>query len=330
MDSFSTFLPRRRVARPEAAGDQFRGVFSTCLVLMGLAFLAAPSVAQESGLSFLRIGTDAAALARGDAGVASTDNAFATYWNPAALAAGADHSLAISNHLWIADVRTYAVAGSYRPGAKWGLGAFATATGSGDLEARDQPGEPRGVFDAQFIATGAGIAREFGPLRAGVLLKFLSERIFTDSAEGYAVDLGLHADLADGAVRLGAAWQNLGSMEDLSAQATELPELVRVGAEVFPFRIVADLDGTPLLTASVLLEYSRDMVGDESRMHVGLASEVLETLVVRAGYLTNDELRDFSAGLGLTITDLQFDYTLLPFESGFGGPAHILTLSYAW
>ena len=61
-----------------------------------------------------------------------------------------------------------------------------------------------------------------------------------------------------------------------------------------------------------------------------LEGEVLETLVVRAGYLTNDELRDFSAGLGLTITDLQFDYTLLPFESGFGGPAHILTLSYAW
>lgn len=298
--------------------------------LMLLFMLVPTSFAQESGLSFLRIGTDAAALARGDAGVASTDNAFATYWNPAALAAGADHSLAVSNHLWIADVRTYAFAASYRPGAKWGLGAFATATGSGDLEARERPGEPSGVFDAQFIASGVGVAREIGPVRAGVLLKFLSERIFTDSAEGYAFDFGLHTDVAEGAVRLGAAWQNLGSMEDLSAQATELPELLRVGAEIFPFRIVADLDGTPLLTASVLLEYSRDMVGEESRFHVGLASEVLETVVARVGYLTNDELRDFSAGLGLTITDLQFDYALLPFESGFGGPAHILTLSYAW
>ncbi|NNF03785.1 MAG: PorV/PorQ family protein [Rhodothermales bacterium] len=308
-----------------------RPVLTVLYLVAGvIAVTASPSSAQESGLSFLRIGTDAAALARGDAGVASTDNAFATYWNPAALAAGPGHSLAISNHLWIADVRTYALAGSYRPGLKWGVGAFVTATGSGDLEARDRPGEPTGVFNAQFIATGVGAARDLGPLRAGVVLKFLSERIFTDSAEGYAFDFGLHADLADGAIRLGAAWQNLGSMEDLSAQATELPELLRLGAEIFPFRIIADLDGTPLLTASIVTEYSRDMVGDESRLHVGLSSEVLETLVVRAGYLTNDELRDFSAGMGLTISSLQFDYTLLPFESGFGGPAHILTLSYAW
>jgi len=305
-----------------------RAGFAAGLIL--LLTLVPSLVAQESGLSFLRIGTDAAALARGDAGVASTDDAFATYWNPAALAAGADHSLAVSNHIWIADVRTYAFAASYRPGTRWGLGAFATATGSGDLEAREQPGEASGVFDAQFIASGVGVARAVGPVRAGVLLKILSERIFTDSAEGYAFDFGLHADVAAGAVRLGAAFQNLGSMEDLSAQATELPEMLRLGAEIFPFRVVADLDGTPLLTASVLLEYSRDMVGEESRFHVGLSSEVLETVVARVGYLTNDELRDFSAGLGLTITDLQFDYALLPFESGFGGPAHVLTLSYAW
>ena len=56
---------------------------------------------------------------------------------------------------------------------------------------------------------------------------------------------------------------------------------------------------------------------------------VAETLLDKnAGYLTNDELRGFSFGAGLTASAFQVDYAMLPFDNGFGGPGHVFTLAY--
>jgi len=299
-----------------------------------LTLIAAVSVvsveAQDSGLSFLALGPDAKALARGDAGVASTTGAFATYWNPAGLATEGVREVALSHHVWIADIRTYALNAGFSIGEKAGLGVFAIATGSGDLEARQRPGESDGLFDAQFVSAGISLGRAFGPVRIGSTVKFLSERIFTNSANGYGFDFGLQTELLEGSVLLGATYSNLGKMEKLNAQATELPELGRVGIEIFPFRMITAVDGEMLLSTSILLEVSRNYVTERTNLHVGLSGEVLETVTARVGYLSNDFLRDYSAGVGVEVTDLTFDYAILPFENGFGGPAHILTLSYAW
>jgi len=285
---------------------------------------------QDSGLAFLRVGVNAAGLARGDTGVASEHGAYATYWNPAGLAAEGGNELAISHHIWIADVRTYAVASKFRIGQKTGVGLFITATGAGDLEAREGPGKPDGFFDAQFVSAGVAVGRAFGPVTAGVTIKYLSERIFVSSADGYAFDFGLQTALLNGGLLLGAAFQNLGKMQRLNAEATKLPQSLRIGAEIFPFRILAENDGTPLLNTSLIVEFSHNTVTQTNQFHVGLSGEVLDTVTARIGYLSDDALRDFSAGIGLAIANLTFDYALLPFEDGFGGPAHIVSLGYSY
>jgi len=300
------------------------GLFLT--ICMG--FLATVQ-AQDTGLAFLQIGADARALARGDAGVATDTGAFATYWNPAGLAEDAGSVLAVSHHVWISDIRTYAASGRFRLGSG-GIGVFVTATGSGNLEAREQPGEPDGFFDAQFVNAGVAYGRTIGPIRGGFSVKYLTERIFTQSANGYAFDFGLQLSVMNDGFRLGAVLQNLGEMERLNAEATKLPRLIRAGAEIFPFRILMASDGAALLSTALLLEVSRNTVTETTQIHVGLSGEVLDTVTARLGYLSNDELRDFSAGLGLAITGLEFDYAILPFEEGFGGPAHILTLAYSY
>ena len=119
-------------------------------------------------------------------------------------------------------------------------------------------------------------------------------------------------------------------MGKLNAEATELPNIVRVGVEVFPFQMVTAIDGASLLSTSLIFEVSRNYVTEETQLHVGISGEVLETVTARVGYLSNDPLRKYSVGIGLEITDLVFDYSVLPFEDGFGGPAHILTLTYSW
>jgi hypothetical protein len=288
------------------------------------------AIAQDGGLSFLSIGTDAAALAMGDAGVASKNEAFSTYWNPAGLSEGGSNYLGISHHIWIGDVRTYAVSGRFSAGKTGGIGLYITATGSGDLEARDRPGEAAGFFDAQFVSASASYGRAFGALRAGITVKYLSERIFTNSANGLAFDFGTQLSLADDALRLGATLQNVGKMEALNSERTRLPRMVRLGVQVFPFRVLTSLDGATFLNTSVQVEVSRNTALDLTQVHVGLEAEVLETVAARIGYLSNDALRDFSAGLGVDLSPFSFDYAMLPFEDGFGGPAHIITLTYAY
>lgn len=302
-------------------------------VLTGLIFLSTTALsvtAQDSGLAFLSIGVDAAALSVGDQGVASTRGAFATYWNPAGMVAGGDQSLGISHHRWVADVRTYAASGVIRSGERSAFGAFITATDAGDLEARQGPGEADGLFTAQFVSAGASYARAIGALRVGATGKFISERIFGQSANGFAVDAGFQVDVLGDGLLLGVSLSNFGSMSDLNAQATKLPRMLRAGGVIYPFRVLADLDGAVLLSTGILLEVSHNTAVERTQVHVGLTGDVLETVSVRAGYLSNDELRDFSAGLGVVQGTLSLDYAILPFSDGFGGPAHILTVSYGF
>ena len=314
---------------PDAARSRRSAlVFTLAVLIAGVGSL--PARSQDNGLAFLRIGVDAEGLARGDAGVASAHNAFATYWNPAGLASDTGNQVAVSHHIWIADVRTYAAAAKFALGEKTGVGIAMTATGAGDLQARESPGEALGFFDAQFVSAGLSLGRRIGVLRAGVSVKYLSERIYTNSANGYAFDVGVQAGLLDGGLNVGAALQNVGKMERLNAQATRLPRILRAGVELFPFRILAYLDDTPLLNTALLLETTYNTVTESTQFHVGLSGEVLETVTVRAGYLSDDVLRDFSFGVGLVVSELTFDYALLPFEQGFGGPAHVFSVAFAY
>ena len=301
------------------------------LLLFILLFsLTSRADGQEAGLAFLRIGTNAAASAMGDAQVSNSRDAFSTYWNPAGLAGATSNSAALSHHIWVANTRTYSLAGRFRAGANGGVGIFVTALDSGDLEARDRPGDPSGIFDAQFVSTGASYGHAVGPLRLGVTAKFLSERIFSNSATGYAFDFGVQLDLVDDGIRLGAALQNVGEMGTLNAVATELPRTIRAGLSVYPFRVLAMADGSVLLNAFLTGEVSHVVPTETTRLHIGAAAEVVELVTVRAGFIQNDELRGITVGGGLGSNGFLFDYAIIPFDSGFGGPGHVLSLLYTW
>jgi hypothetical protein len=301
---------------------------TTALLLILAA--AAPLRAQQSGLAFLRIGTNAAALAMADAHVAHSRDAFSTYWNPAGLAGAQGNSAALSFHRWVASQRTYALSTRFQAGARGGIGVFVTATSSGDLEARQLPGEPDGLFRAEFVNTGLAYGLNLGPVRAGITAKFLSERIFSEDATGYAFDFGAQADALAGSVQFGAALQNVGKMNRLSAVATPLPRLLRAGVAVFPFRILMESDGSALLNTMVTAAVTHNSTDERTQFQIGAEAEVIETILVRAGFITNDTLRRFSAGAGIRFTGITFDYALLPFENGFDGPGHIVSLTYGW
>lgn len=321
-------MPAFRSARQQTSARLAAVVF----VLTGLLASSA-AYAQDSDFAFLRIGTNAAAGAMGDAYVAHSRDAYATYWNPAGLAAATSNSLGLAYHAWLADVQTYGLAARFQAGARGGIGLFATAMGSKDLEAREGPGEPDGSFNVQYISTGIAYGRDLGPLRAGVTAKYLSERIFSETASGYAFDFGLQADLYGGGLQLGAALQNVGEMNELAAQASELPRTMRVGVAAFPFRILTIDDHAALLSTMLTAELVHVFTAEEDerqQFHFGAGVQLFDVLDFRAGLITNDPLRRFTAGLGLSFEGFRFDYAYLPFENDFQDPGHLLTLLYAW
>jgi len=261
----------------------------------------------------------------GDAQVAATADAFSTYWNPAGLAA-ARRGLALSHRLWIGDARAYDFAAKL--GKNWGLAV--TATGVNDLEARESPGAPTGLFSTQFMSISAAHARALGPLRIGVALKYLRERIFESDASGYAIDAGVQLDLPRRLVTIGAAVRNNGRMSRLQNEKTTLPRTLAVGIALHPFRILAIDDGAPLLDLEVTLEGSHLFPDSATRLHLGAGVTIMDLATLRAGYISNDNLRATTYGLSLYWSELIFDYAYIPFKTGFEGPGHVLSLSYAW
>ncbi|MXW82432.1 MAG: PorV/PorQ family protein [Rhodothermaceae bacterium] len=299
------------------------------LATLALALLAGPVVGQDTGLSFLRIGVNAHGGSMGDAQVASVSNAFATYWNPAGLASER-RSIAGSHRIWVGDVRAYDIAAQLPAGRNSAWGLSLTATDSGDLEARTQPGEPDGMFSAQFINAGVSYARAIRGLRIGITGRYLRERIFDTNASGYAFDAGIQADLLSRSLNVGASVRNIGRMSELEFERTPLPRLLQGGIALSPLQIVGYTDNVRLLDLALALETSHLFDDNLTRLHVGISVKVMELVDLRGGYVSSDELRDYTFGLGLSFDGIYADYAYIPFEGGFDGPGHILSLLYHW
>lgn len=287
-------------------------------------------VSAQGGLAFLKLETSAEALGSGSALTAFSGDAFSTFINPAGLAGNRPNAAGFSYTAWVGDVQLFNLASRIQAGTTGAFGLAITSSSTDDLEARDQPGVPSGTFDAQFVSAGLSYARAFGQIRAGVTAKYLSEEIFTESAGGYAFDLGLQADVLPGVVWLGLAAQHLGKMNELNNETTELPKTYRAGLAVQPFTIrTADDD-----EAAVKTYFSVDIVhrpnDDLTTAQFGAWLFAFDMLWLRAGYLGDDQLRDYTAGLGLLYRSFRFDYAYLPFETGFGVSGQVLTIQYFW
>ena len=299
------------------------------LATLALTLLAGPVVGQDTGLSFLRIGVNAHGGSMGDAQVASVSNAFATYWNPAGLASER-RSIAGSHRIWVGDVRAYDIAAQLPAGSNSAWGLSLTGTDSGDMELRTRPGAPEGMFSAQFINAGVSYARAFRGLRIGITGRYLRERIFDTDASGYAFDAGIQADLLSRSLRVGASVRNIGRMNELEFERTPLPRLLQGGIALSPLQIVGYTDNVRLLDLALALETSHLFDDELTRLHVGISVTVMELVDLRGGYVSSDELRDYTFGLGLSFDGIYADYAYIPFEEGFDGPGHILSLLYHW
>ena len=135
------------------------------------------------------------------------------------------------------------------------------------------------------------------------------QSIDVEAASGLAADLGLL--YGSGRWWLGAALRNLGRMNELDREATELPLQARLGAALVRGPLMASADvGTTR--------------GSGASLHLGGEWRPSPRLVLRTGYATSGT-RNLAFGAGVSVHPWRFDYAFLPFADGLG-QAHRVSL----
>lgn len=178
----------------------------TFIFLLILNFLFIPFLfAQEmyrmgttSG-NFLELGYGSAGVSMGDAYTSLVRDVSAIYWNPAGLGYMTQHQFQTMYQPWIADINTSFVGLGY---VQQNLGTFAVGliyTGYGEEEVtsmlmQEGTGEK---FDGLDLSLSFSYGRKLAQWFAfGVTGKYISSRIWHESASAVAVDLGAMVNTA--------------------------------------------------------------------------------------------------------------------------------------
>ncbi len=290
------------------------------LITASYLIMTCQSYTQQgtTGLSFLKNGVGARALAMGEASAAVSADPTAIYYNPANIARLEHVQIHFMHKTWMQDMKTDYIAAT-APWKNLNFGLSINTTSIDDIELRTVPGEPEGYFSARNIAIGFTTAFRLNPtLSFGVTAKYLYEKIYVDEASGYAFDAGGHYR-TPWEVDVAFSLSNIGSMSALKDEATELPLVLRLGAGYeHPWKTI---DGVVSLAAD-LVSYPR-----EKTFHIHAGTEIIMKNVVafRVGYVSGYETRSISAGLGIRYSVFSLDYAYVPFSNSFPS-SHTLSL----
>jgi len=277
--------------------------------------------AGGTGLSFLKIGFGARNMAMGDLGVVLANDVGPGFYNPALLAENYNSQIMLTHNEWMTDVRSELIGASF---SLFGLqfAAGFNTTSISDIEVRTKPGDAVSTFDANYfygsLSTGFNIYQK---LSAGLTFKFIHENLLTDQARGIAFDFGLfYRDVVEN-LNIGAAIKNIGSMNKLRNESTELPMDVAVGASYNYY--FSDLK-SDLIVAAGYQTYTQT-----SDSHVNFGAEFLYDAIfaLRAGYSTGYETKGLTAGAGIVWNSIRFDYAFIPLDYDLGN-SHIISVGY--
>lgn len=272
-----------------------------------------------AGAQFLKIGMGARYVAMGEASVACVNDAYAMYWNPAALTEISSSNLSLTNVDWISDVQLNHASFARSLGEYSAFGVSVTALSMGDIEVTTVQ-EPEGTgetFTASSYALCLGYARKFTDrFSAGISGKYIWERISEERASGFAFDFGTLFYTGFRSLRVGMNISNLGP--EMKLEGPELdayynpepnnPNYDNVKAKLtvdpydlpltFRFGVAYDLVDSPesKFTVSMEAKHPNDNVQQAS---LGGEYRWKETFSLRGGYKLNYEEEGLTLGAGM-------------------------------
>jgi hypothetical protein len=279
--------------------------------------------AGETGYSFLKLGFGARNIALSDFGVVGTYDVSSVNYNPALVNKTKSGQVLLGHNSGIADLSTQVIGASFKFLSLPFTFSLNTTT-IPDFERRTRPGDVESTFDVHYFFSGISTGFDiYENISFGFTGKYLYESIYSDESGGFGFDLGLHATDVIENLNLGFSLRNLGSVDELRNEKTELPVDLRLGAS---YNLPIESIESDLILISGFQKYT---AVDNSHIH--LASELVfrEFISLRAGYVTGYDGRDLSAGLGIYWKKFNFDYAFTNYSFDLGS-AHTISLMYSF
>jgi hypothetical protein len=195
---------------------KWQALFSAALVscFLGSTLQAQVTKVGTTAAKFLSIPVGARALGMGGAFVGLANDASAMYWNPSGIAQLASPEALFTHANWVADIK-FNYGGVAIPIEGLGtVGVNFTALSMDEMErtTEDFPEGTGTTFSAGSYAIGLAYARNLTDWFAiGGNLKYVTEKIWNSSANGFALDLGTLFTTPFPGLKFGAGIANFGT-----------------------------------------------------------------------------------------------------------------------
>ncbi|MFO8183689.1 MAG: PorV/PorQ family protein [Candidatus Aegiribacteria sp.] len=291
------------------------------LLAVILVMTALPGKAEEvyrdagaGAFSFLKIDPGARAAALGGTGLLNSGE-LALFTNPALMASMGSSSVSAGHNRWLGDATQNFISWNFSlGGAGCGLGTRSVYVGG--IEMREgATSQPVTTFSAWDISLHAAAGIRLGMFDLGLGLKVIREKIWTESATGFAADAGVVIHPTD-ALELAAAVQHAGPSVTMVDDAFRLPATWRLGGRyttgILPGRTSISIEtGKPL--------DNRPTAG------CGLEYQPQRWIDLRLGMRFSDDSRKLTCGTGLRAGGWSLDYAFVPTSFALG-TVHRFTL----
>jgi hypothetical protein len=298
------------------------------ILLGGSGFAADYTKTGSVGAQFLKIGVGSRYQGLGEASVAVADDAYSLYWNPAGLASIDGTNITFTNVNWITDVSLNYISIGTHVEDFGTLGFSATLLSMGDMEVTtvDDPDGTGEMFSASSFALTAGYARFLTTrLAFGFSIKYIYEKIYRETAGGFAFDFGTQLHTGFKSLRIGMNISNLGpemkfsgpdlntpistpggsTNGNIAVDAYDMPLTFRLG---LAFDLFESVDNR--WTVSVEAKHPND---NNQQASMGMEYCYQQRYFLRGGYKLNYEEQGLTLGGGLRAPvgeskDIIFDY----------------------
>lgn len=294
------------------------------LFILSLSFISSQAFSQggSAGLQILEVGYSARSLSLANSNDVLTNEPVAIYTNPAGLASpegenGIGLDFMLTHRTYFAGT-TIDMFGTRFEGGGFSFGTSLLLSSVPDIEVRQVPGDPQSTFAAKDFAFAIGVAHSFDKLDVGISALYLYEKLFVYESDGYALNFGMrYSPMED--VEVGVSAGNLGSSSAMISEKISLPAFVRIGGS-YSKSIDENFSATGYLDATTF---------KSGGITPGIGAEVAfqNSVRLRSGYSSGNEITGFSFGAGVNYSFVRFDYSYIPLKLDFGN-SQTFTLSF--
>ncbi|MBU0983765.1 MAG: PorV/PorQ family protein, partial [candidate division Zixibacteria bacterium] len=179
-----------------------------------------------AGAQFLKIGVGSRYQGMAEASVATANDVYAMYWNPAGLVEVENWAVSFTNVNWLLDVDlNYAgIARHFEDVGTFGVSVTVLSTDAQEITTVLEPDGTGSTYDASSYAIGLSFARQLTARFAfGGSVKFLGEHIGEVDSRGVAADFGTLLYTGFNSLRLGMSVTNMGPDMEFAGNGLRVP-----------------------------------------------------------------------------------------------------------